>query len=117
MGTRILLCCGCFKNAPPQCLQAPELLATAEKNADRIATRLLTISRSRQLDYKRVPHGGVFWHIMVKQCPNAAPYQVAMKRIDTMNKTIAIASALTLLLGVGCASTSEPPPSTTQDGM
>ena len=34
-----------------------------------------------------------------------------------MNKTIAIVSALTLLLSVGCASTSEPPPSTTPDGM
>ena len=34
-----------------------------------------------------------------------------------MNKMIAIASALTLLLSVGCASTSEPPPSTTPDGM
>ncbi|GIS01627.1 MAG: hypothetical protein CM15mP103_01780 [Gammaproteobacteria bacterium] len=64
-----------------------------------------------------MPHGGAFWHIRVKQCPNAAPYQGSMKRIDTMNKTIAIASALTLLLSVGCASTSEPPPSTTPDGM
>ena len=34
-----------------------------------------------------------------------------------MNKTIAIASALTLLMIVGCASTSEPPPGTTPDGM
>ena len=34
-----------------------------------------------------------------------------------MNKTIVIASALTLLLSVGCASTSEPLPSTTPDGM
>ena len=34
-----------------------------------------------------------------------------------MNKTIAIVSALTLLLSVGCAPTSEPPPSTTPDGM
>ena len=34
-----------------------------------------------------------------------------------MNKTIAIVSALTLLLSVGCASTSEPPPSTTPDGL
>ena len=34
-----------------------------------------------------------------------------------MIKMIAIGSALTLLLSVGCASTSEPPPSTTPDGM
>ena len=34
-----------------------------------------------------------------------------------MNKTIAIVSALFLLLSVGCASTSEPPPSTTPDGL
>ena len=34
-----------------------------------------------------------------------------------MNKTIAILSALFLLLSVGCASTSEPPPSTTPDGL
>ena len=34
-----------------------------------------------------------------------------------MNKTIANGSALTLLLSVGCASTLEPPPSTTPDGM
>ena len=34
-----------------------------------------------------------------------------------MNKTIAIANALTLLLSVGSASTSEPPPSTTPDGI
>ena len=34
-----------------------------------------------------------------------------------MNKTIAIANALILLLSVGCALTSEPPPGTTPDGM
>ena len=34
-----------------------------------------------------------------------------------MNKTIAVVSALFLLLCVGCASTSEPPPSTTPDGL
>ena len=34
-----------------------------------------------------------------------------------MNKTIAIASLLALTLITGCASTSEPPPSTTPDGL
>ena len=34
-----------------------------------------------------------------------------------MNKTIAIANALTLLLNVGCASTSEPPPISAPDDM
>ena len=34
-----------------------------------------------------------------------------------MKNVIAIASALALLLTVGCASTSEPPPSTTPDGL
>ena len=34
-----------------------------------------------------------------------------------MNKLISAASATLLLLSVGCASTSEPPPSTTPDGL
>ena len=34
-----------------------------------------------------------------------------------MNKTIAIANALTLLLSVGSASTSEPPPISAPDDM
>ena len=34
-----------------------------------------------------------------------------------MNRTIVITTLLTLLVTAGCASTSEPPPSTTPDGL
>ena len=40
-----------------------------------------------------------------------------MRETIAMKNVIAIASALALILTVGCASTSEPPPSTTPDGL